>query len=84
MAKKINVLHLGYALGITGALYALFLGIVAWLYSWGADLVFALSSYYIGYAPTLGGALIGTLWVLVDGFIAGVLIAVFYNLFQQK
>lgn len=81
---KINVLHLGAAVGITGALYALFLGLISMWWNWGSDLVFTLGSYYIGYAPTLAGTLVGTLWLLVDGFIAGVLIAFIYNKFQSR
>jgi hypothetical protein len=43
-----------------------------------------LSLVYYGYSFSWGGALIGFLWGLLDGFIAGVLIAWLYNFFSNK
>lgn len=48
------------------------------------DVISKLSAFYIGYSYTWGGAIIGFLWGFVDGFIAGVLIAGFYNFFCRK
>ena len=39
-----------------------------------------LSTFYLGYSYSWGGAVIGLLWGFVDGFIAGFLIAWFYNI----
>ena len=68
--NKLNGLSLGLAIGITCAVYALFLGVAAWLFGWGTSVVEVLASLYIGYDATFLGAIIGTIWAFVDGFIA--------------
>jgi hypothetical protein len=75
----LSVLGLGIALGVTWSLSAFFLGLAAWLLGWGTDIVNALSSFYIGYTPTLIGSFIGMLWGFADSFIGGVVIAWIYN-----
>jgi len=75
---------LALAVGIILAVYILFTGITAWLFDWGTSLVEVISSLYIGYAASLSGAIIGTVWAFIDGFIAGLLIAWLYNKFLQK
>lgn len=69
---------LGVAIGVLWAAYVLFCGITA-MFGWGVALVEALSSLYIGYAPSIAGAAIGAAWGFVDGYIAGVVIAWIYN-----
>jgi len=76
---RLNELSLGFALGIACAIYALFIGVVAWLFGWGITVVEVLSSLYIGYDATFWGAIIGTIWAFVDGFIGGVIIGWVYN-----
>jgi membrane associated rhomboid family serine protease len=61
---SLGVVSFGLALGVT---------------SGGLQLAAALSSLYIGYGPTFVGAIAGAVWAFVDGLIAGVLIAWFYN-----
>ena len=80
---ELKTLKFGYAMGLVWGIYALFLGLVAWLFGWGVGLVQVLSTYYIGFAPTLSGALIGTVWALVDGFIFGLILAAIYNKFVR-
>ena len=80
-SRDFNVLGLGLALGIACAIYAFFIGAVAWLFGWGTSVVEVLSSLYIGYDATFLGALIGTIWAFVDGFIGGVIIGWLYNRF---
>ncbi len=69
---------LGVAIGVLWAIYVLFCGIAA-MFGWGVALVEALSSLYIGYGPSVSGALIGAVWGFIDGYIAGVVIAWIYN-----
>lgn len=76
---RLGVMRLGFALGMTSALGMGVLAVLAWCGGWGLDLVALLASVYVGYAPTLTGALIGMAWGFGDGFIAGVVIAFFYN-----
>lgn len=49
------------------------------MFGWGVGLVDAISSLYIGYGPSIVGAIIGAIWGFVDGYIAGVVIAWLYN-----
>jgi hypothetical protein len=60
-----------------------FTALAAWLLNWGGALVNVVSSLYLGYAPTLLGAAIGGAWALVDGFVAGFIIAWLYNRFSR-
>jgi len=77
--KKVNVMSLALALGIACAVYAFFIGTVAWLFNWGTSIVDVLSSLYIGYDATFVGSIIGTIWAFVDGFIGGIIIGWLYN-----
>ncbi len=43
----------------------------------------SLRAYYLGYSVTYLGAFIGLGWAVVHGFVAGVLIAWFYDLFSK-
>jgi hypothetical protein len=74
---------LGLALGLVWGLAIMF-G-TWWLLLWDSpgDIVSKLSSFYIGYSYSWGGAIIGFFWGFVDGFIAGVLIAWFYGVFSK-
>ena len=69
---------LGVAIGALWAAYVFFCGITA-MFGWGVALVEALSSLYIGYSPSILGAIIGAVWGFIDGYIAGIVIAWIYN-----
>ena len=73
---------LGIAIGVLWAFYVLFCGIIA-MFGWGIELVDAISSLYIGYGPSVLGAIIGAVWGFVDGYIAGVVIAWLYNMLAK-
>ena len=75
---KLSPNALGIAIGVLWALYVVFCGITA-MFGWGVALVDTLSSLYIGYAPSIVGAVIGALWAFVDGYVAGVVIGWIYN-----
>lgn len=76
--NKLSVNALGVAFGVLWALYVFFCGIIA-IFGWGAHIVTVLSSLYIGYSASIGGAIIGAIWGFVDGYIAGFVIAWLYN-----
>lgn len=78
--SKLNVLGLGIALGLVWAISMFFVGLTAWLYSWGNTFVDMMGSIYVGYKPTMVGSFYGAIFGFIDGFIGGVLIAWFYNL----
>jgi len=71
---------LALSFGIVCAIYILLLGWVA-AFGWGTSIVHVISSFYIGYAPTFWGAIIGAIWAFVDGAIFGIVLGLFYNLF---
>jgi len=79
--STLGVISFGLALGVTSAIFVLLLGIMAALFGWGLQLAAVLSSLYIGFGPTFVGTIAGTVWAFVDGFVAGVMIAWFYNRF---
>jgi hypothetical protein len=70
-------------LGISCACYILFIGIVA-SFGWGIKWVEIISSLYIGFKPSILGAIIGAIWGFVDGAIGGAIIALVYNGFVGK
>ena len=76
---KIQPVPLGIAIGVLWAVYVFCIGITA-MFNWGTGLVGPLGSLYIGYGPSIFGAIIGAVWAFVDGLIAGAIIAWIYNL----
>jgi hypothetical protein len=76
--NKLQPLALGIAVGVLWALYVFFAGIFA-IFSWGNVLVATLGSFYLGYGPSIVGAIIGAIWAFTDGFVAGAVIAWIYN-----
>ena len=48
-------------------------------------MVSVISSVYVGYAPTFGGAIVAIIWgFFIDGFISGVILAAIYNCCARK
>ena len=74
LAKK----NLGVALGVVFAIFTLLLG---WIAACGffVDVVDVLSILYIGYEPSILGAILGAFSAFIHGFITGYLIAFVYN-----
>lgn len=77
--ERLKIIPLAVSCGAVWSLGVLFLGIAA-AFGWGAGLVEPLGSLYLGYGPGFLPAVTGALWALVDGAIAGALIAAIYNL----
>lgn len=69
--------------GIIWAAANLIAGLTA-MAGWGGAYVDVMGSIYIGYAPTVMGALIGAAWAFVDGLIGGAVFAYLYNKLLQK
>lgn len=76
---KLDVVAVTVAIAVTWGAGVLFLGLAAWTINWGTAAVASLGSVYLGYAPTFWGSIIGMLWALVDGAIAGAIYAWIYN-----
>jgi hypothetical protein len=77
----LGVVSFGLALGLTWAVFVFLLGLFATLLEWGVPIAFALASLYIGFGPTFIGSITGAVWAFVNGLVAGLLIAWFYNRF---
>jgi hypothetical protein len=80
--NRCQPLALGVAIGVLWAIYVFGAGITA-MFGWGNALVEVLASLYIGYGASIIGAIIGAIWALVDGFVAGVIVAWIYNLIAE-
>ncbi len=80
---KCDPVPLGVGIGVILAVYVFLLGLIAMWWNWGTVIVTVLGSLYIGYEPTFIGSILGAIWAFVDGFIAGVVIALVYNKFQK-
>ncbi|MBT3550569.1 MAG: bacteriophage holin [Rhodospirillaceae bacterium] len=76
---RLGVVSFGLALGLTSAILVFLLGISAALLDWGGLAAQVLSSMFVGFGPTFVGAISGAVWAFVDGFVAGMLVAWFYN-----
>ncbi|PIN75390.1 hypothetical protein COV18_03870 [Candidatus Woesearchaeota archaeon CG10_big_fil_rev_8_21_14_0_10_37_12] len=73
----------GLALGIICAIAIFLTGTLAGIFQKGFPIVNAIAEWYIGYAPTLLGSIIGAMYAFVDGFIGGTLFAWIYNKLQN-
>ena len=53
---------------------------------YGAEFLRVMSSVYPFYAaaPTIAGVLVGTIWGIVDGAVAGFLLSLLYNWFLSR
>jgi|Deesub1362A_J573_1020465.scaffolds.fasta_scaffold43834_2 hypothetical protein len=81
--KKLNPLAVGLSVGIVMGAGLFLLGLGAWLFNLGTDIVKVVSSLYKGYSPTPLGSLIGGIWAFIDWFIGGVIFAWIYNRFVE-
>ncbi|MCG8695758.1 MAG: bacteriophage holin [Minwuiales bacterium] len=80
----LGVVSFGLALGVTSALFVFVLGVVAAAFGWGVPVAASLSSLFIGFGPTFVGSIAGAVWAFVNGLVAGLLIAWFYNRFLLR
>ncbi len=70
------------AFGIVWGLVHFIFGIGAML-GWSNAYVDVLSSIYIGYGPTIIGAIVGAIWAFVCGTITALIFAYIYNAFSR-
>lgn len=79
--KKLNPMAAGLAFGVLWAGGVLVIGLIATYNGYGAEMINALGTIYLGLQTTLVGVLIGTVWGFVDAFIGGYLLVWLYNKF---
>lgn len=84
-SKKLKVVPLAFALGITWGLGLLLAGWLDWwTTNYATQFVNTFASIYIGYGPSFWGGVIGFCWGFVDLFIGGLIIAWIYNCCASK
>ena len=84
---RLNVKALALTLGILWAAAVFLTGTVNLIWQgYGSALLQLIASLYPGYnaMPSIGSVIIGTLYALVDGAIAGLVFAWLYNLFVRQ
>ena len=80
--NKLQPVPLGLAFGILWAISVFILGLTA-VGGWGSGIVAGLGTFYIGYGPSILGAIIGAIWAFIDGLVAGVVVAWLYNMLAK-
>lgn len=81
-SNKLCPKALGLSLGVMWGLSVLIMGLLAHHFMYGAHVVQAVGTLYIGYGPSLLGSFIGGLIGFANAFISGYLLAWFYNCFS--
>ncbi|HEX6111268.1 MAG TPA: hypothetical protein VFZ10_03105 [Geminicoccaceae bacterium] len=81
---RIQPLAFGIAFGVVYAVVFFLYGILAALFGWGAALADIVGSFYAGFGPTPGGALIGAVWGFAVGFVFFALGAWLYNILVDR
>jgi len=78
--QKFDPKAMAFAVGGTWALGLVLLALIAMIHgTYGNSIISLISSVYMGYRPTIPGAVIGGIWGFVDGAIAGWIFAWIYN-----
>ena len=81
---KFKILPTGLSLGILWALCIFFLGVGSSIWGTAIDVVIFMGRFYVGFAPTFLGVIIGTIWGFLDAFVGGILFAWLYNKLSEK
>ena len=78
---KLDVRAFGLAMGILWSAGVFVLDVAAMVMPgrWGEAIISILSNVYVGYEPSILGAVIGAAWAFADGLVGGVLLAWLYN-----
>jgi hypothetical protein len=76
---RIHAAKFGLAFGVVYAIVFFLYGIVAAVFDWGGALAEIIGSIYVGFGPSLVGALIGAVWGFAVGFVFFALGAWLYN-----
>ncbi len=79
--KRVDDLSIGLAFGCAWAVAVFIFGVGSMFVGTWASAVTWLGQYYVGFAPTFLGSIIGAFWGFLDFFIGAYLVAWFYNKF---
>ena len=84
---KLSVIGLGLSVGLAWGLAVLAGGVLALIFSgWANVQEFTefMNLIYSGWGMSFGQTLIMAIWAFSQGFVAGFLIAIFYNIFSKR
>ena len=76
---NIHAVKFGVAFGIVYAVTFFLYGAMAALFGWGAEFASFIGDFYLGFGPSLAGAVVGAVWGFVVGFVFFALAAWIYN-----
>lgn len=79
---RMSKMGFGLGVGICWAICTFIAGMTA-MFGWNIDFVAVMHSAYIGFEPSVVGSIVGAIWAFVHGFIGGVIVAFFYNMFRS-
>ena len=71
------------ALGVTWGVASLLLGWAA-MFGWGEAIVYAQSSFYLGFDSSFIGGIIGGIWGFICGCVTGFVFSWLYNFFGHS
>ena len=81
---KLNVKGFALASGIVSGISNLVVTLFAVMTGQGLQFFEILAPFHPGYSPTIAGAVIASLWMVIYGLIVGALFAYIYNYFAKE
>lgn len=81
---RLNPVALALAGGTLWGISVFIMGIIATFHTYGRAFVTAFGLLYIGYEPTITGAIIGGVMGFIDAFLGAFIFGMLYNLFNHK
>ncbi|HAG62301.1 MAG: hypothetical protein CMF55_01985 [Legionellales bacterium] len=79
---RLKPVALGLAIAVLSALSLLFVVFTALCFGVGFPWLGIIASIYVGFNLSFIGIIIGLVWAIIDGFIAGIVLAWLYNAFS--
>lgn len=81
---RLNAVKFGLAFGIIYGVVFFLYGLVAALFGTGTEMMRMIGKLYLGFGPTILGAVAGAIWGFALGFIFFALAAWLYNSFLGR
>jgi hypothetical protein len=81
---KLDVKAFALASGIVSGVSTLVVALFAVITGQGLQYFEILAPFHPGYTPTILGAVVGSIWMVIYGLIVGALLAYIYNYFAKE
>lgn len=81
---KLHVKGFAFASGIVSGISNLVVTLFAVMTGQGLQFFEILAPFHPGYSPTILGAIIASIWMVIYGLIVGALFAYIYNYFAKE